>query len=694
MPRELQAKSKMKVTDVAQSIESGVKSARDRDQADQQNSGNANGRNSRNTRSSASANRGKREPTPDQVQLIGALREATNSPNGNGDDDESSQDQSTKTPSPPVPNNLWMFSSPAPAPVLPSNEPLYPSPLLHGAPPRQETPVASSPQQQDDYLENESIISWNVERDVHEDDLQRTRPARYRSEPQGKNITAPPRRISGFAFANQTIQEEDEPSSEVSVEKSPTPQPPPEPTTGRRAQPRPPSEPRYEPEPEPEPKPEPEPEHEPESGSESESEPVPVPVYEPEPEPSTAPTRTILTRSPIRGSTQESSYRDSTPALSEQSVRSAVKSRIQAIPKVSVSLRQSPAARIIAFITLAVLSVFTVYSFSGSLIEISEDLISHLPFRRSPYIPLNVTGMEAIDYLSRNVARIDRRVSVLSGDLDIVRSEVENIPPPTTVVESVPVRTATAMPKTNFLTTGLGMAVDHRRTSPTIGDPVNYMSRTLQRFTNLFHKPKEGDRMSQPPLAAVAPWEDVGDCWCSVPSDGMWQLSLEMGLPIVPEEVVVEHHPASINPSVAPKEMELWAQFVIVPENSAANTSQSSSSWIPFMSSKDTSKQPPESSVSSDDFSLTDHVMNTIRLANRDEPESAFSDDKLLGPSFYRISRWTYDIHSTDYVQDFSLDAIIDEPAIRVNHVVFRVKSTWGSEDANCLYRLKLHGHV
>lgn len=353
-------------------------------------------------------------------------------------------------------------------------------------------------------------------------------------------------------------------------------------------------------------------------------------------------------------------------------------------------------------VLVTLLSAFSIYSFSDHLLDVSDDITSYFPFRRPPYIPLNVTGMEAIEYLSRSVARIDRRVSVLSEDLNMVRSDVDNMPPPTTVIESAaPVRsTATPTPKTNFLSTGLGMGVDHRMTSPTVGEPATYLGRTWDRCKGLANRMRGQKRKSQPPLAALAPWENVGDCWCSVPHDGMWQLSLELGLPIVPEEVVVEHHPASINPSVAPREMELWAQFVVVPETNVNSSSKASSSWgFPFLS-RETSKTTEEETeqqarrVPVDGFSLSEHVMNTVRLANRGAPDSEFSDDKLLGPSFYRISRWTYDVHSSEYAQEFSLDAIIDEPAIRVNHVVFRVKSNWGSKDATCLYRVKLHGHV
>lgn len=85
--------------------------------------------------------------------------------------------------------------------------------------------------------------------------------------------------------------------------------------------------------------------------------------------------------------------------------------------------------------------------------------------------------------------------------------------------------------------------------------------------------------------------------------------------------------------------------------------------------------------------------MDTLRQAYPREPETAYSDDPLLGPSFYRVGRWQYDINGENHVQRFSLDAVIDIPALRVDKVVFRVKSNWGAENT-CLYRLRLYGHL
>lgn len=685
LPRQMQAQPEMRLAQMAESIETGVKGVRDRDQATQEDSGNANERGRRNSRSatqSASVNaspvrRGrKREPTPDEAQLHGALREATANAEEEDDDDDG---RSTATPTPPIPHALTTASSPVPPPPypnLPSHEPLYPSPFHRfGSPPRPGTPLGD---QESDRFENESLISWGVERDIHEDDLQRTRPARYREK--GKTITQPPRRFSGLAFANETIQEEDEPESVMSVEKSPTPQPAPAPTprNQRKNQPSPPSE------PQPQPRPQPQPQSQPEPKSEPEPEP------EPQREPSTAPTRTIIPR-PLR----EPSFHDPTPPLSE-SVGSRVKSGIQAIPKASFSFPQSQGSRIVSILLLAALSVFTAYSFSDTLAAIPREISSCFPLSRpSPYIPFNATGMEAINSLSKHVARIDTRVSSLSGELNLVRMEVENIPPPTTVIESAPARTAVPTPKVNFLTRGMGVVIDPHKTSPTVGSP-GFWKRLSERTIGII--PGFGPFQEQPPLMALERWEDVGDCWCSAPNSGVSQLSVKLGRSIVPEEVVVEHIPkgASIDSNAAPKEMELWAHFVAISEDSSADDS---SSWLSsFLSlSSSTKKQKPSSQqdslISGDKFSLHENVMSIIRSAYRDEPEPSFSGDKKIGPDFYRVGRWMYDIDGTNHVQEFTLDAIIDEPAIRVDHVVVRVKSNWGA-GSTCLYRVKLHGHT
>ncbi|KAJ6184703.1 hypothetical protein N7519_006004 [Penicillium mononematosum] len=137
------------------------------------------------------AHQPKREPTPDQTQLQQSLHNAAD-------------EHSDKTPSPPVPHSVSTDSSPDAQPPLQrhlSNSPLYPSPLQRMGSPRVHSPLGSSSPFRHSSVDNASVASWNLERDINEDDLQRTRPSKH-----GRNITAPPRRISGLA----NVLEEDE----------------------------------------------------------------------------------------------------------------------------------------------------------------------------------------------------------------------------------------------------------------------------------------------------------------------------------------------------------------------------------------------------------------------------------------------------------------------------------------------------
>ncbi|OQD86665.1 hypothetical protein PENANT_c007G07909 [Penicillium antarcticum] len=143
----------------------------------------------------------KRAPTPDQTQLQDALQHATMSPTG-----------SDKTPTPPVKRAVSSEPSPDVEPPMQrrlsqlSNpySPLYPSPMHRAGSPHIDDLTRSSLDRHSS-VDNASERSWNLERDINEDELQRTRPG-YR----GENITAPPRRPSGLYI----VPEEDEDLSE------------------------------------------------------------------------------------------------------------------------------------------------------------------------------------------------------------------------------------------------------------------------------------------------------------------------------------------------------------------------------------------------------------------------------------------------------------------------------------------------
>ncbi|EAL91301.1 hypothetical protein KXW98_006091 [Aspergillus fumigatus] len=681
LPRRLVAKD-IGLAEVAESIDQTIRDAEKRDRRNDPDEANDTDdrphMNTRSRRRPSAANaspvrrRTKREPTPDQVQLLDALREATVSPNQRNGENETQAERSTATPTPPIPHTLSTMSSPTsqilPDPKYPSLpiEQLYPSPLQRiGSPTRNDASLEMS--QNTGIDDNESVISWMVERDIHDDDLQRTRSARYRREPVGKNITAPPRRFSGLAFANETIVEEDEPDSRLSVSKTPQ-----ESTVESEAQ----------------------------SDHQTESD-QPLVSLEPQKEPppqveevSSAPARTIIPNF----FTKDQSFNNSTTQPSDQSFTDHARSTAadSFIPRISVSLPWTQILRLSGAILLTAISLLTIYSFSDSIANIPHDIASHFPFRNpAPSISLNISDIEALNSLNNQVMRLGAQVSSISKELSVVKSEVKNVGGPTTIIEPVKVPK-----KPNFLSIGTGVLIDPRMTSPTYGEKKSRLPKWLRDRASVWGeapRPKPN-----PPLTALVPWDSVGDCWCSAPRNGVSQLALHLSRPIVPEEVVVEHIPkhATLNPGAAPKDMELWVQYTINKSTSGElPTDAGSAGWyksylnwlLSFESGVlETEYQSP---MLSERFSLHDYIMSYLRPAYHNEPESAYWNATTLGPTFYRVGKWKYDIHGQHHVQEFSLDAIIDQPDIRVDRVAFRVNSNWGA-NFTCFYRLKLYGHL
>lgn len=643
LPRELSEKREMDLAEMAKNIDMGIEAAEIREResssdAEEEEEEEQNNRprvatRSRKIRSiSATQNRFLRDPTPDQAQLLDSLRESSPVRSNHYQ-----RGRSSPTPQPPVPRTLSPISSsavqspPTAQRLIPESQ-IYPTPLArsgYGQP--DQSPLGSSPRANS--VDNQSIISWNLERDVHNDHLQRTQ--RHRKNAHGKNITAPPRRPSGLAFPQENIEEEESIAGSVpQVEQRPR--------------------------------------------SQDQSEPQPELQPEPQParEPASALTRTIIPN------TLSSRF------LSRRSPSISTKPESHPIPEAYSTFRKLPVLRFLIVIFLMALSVFVVYFSGRAFSNISEKMTSHFPHGgEHSYTPLNASGMDAINALNSQMKRLTAQVTSLSKDMKFIKTEVDNVAAQKVDLKPVPV--ARTKPQINFLTVGAGAIIDPWRTSPASGKRLSFAQRNIYRMAGWFGLLKSQRRDPQPAMAALSPWEDIGDCWCSVPRDGaMSQLSVSLGRDIVPEEVVVEHIPegAALNSGVAPREMEMWAKYKVV----GLDGPEQKSSWF-------TSSEPRKDLADTITFggqrTLSETIMDTLSLAYPNEPESNYADDRFLGPGFYRIGKWTYDRHGPDNIQSFPLDAIIDSPSIRVDHVIFRVKSNWGA-DNTCLYRLKLHGHV
>jgi hypothetical protein len=631
---------------IAERIEAGIEVAQRRDSPSKQR------------KNPERRTRRKREPTPDQTQLQQDL-DGIASP----------------TPSPPVRNTVSTDSSSDEEPPrqrrlsVMSTEPLYPSPLQRAGDRLNGASVRSSPDRESS-VDNASEVSWDLERDIHGDDLQRTRPSKYRGERHGNNITKPPRRPSGLGLAmtQETIEEEDEPTSEEGEGEE-------------------------------------EEKLEDIEGVEIEEEAEAEPVSDSW----TAPVRTIIPSIFRRSQSAEAMSEIKLPNSPHPPKESLFRQWFPSTrPTSPDDLPPTPRPKPnrtnwIRAGLIVLLSVALAFALQGGLwAALPNDMLSKIrwsmPFGQPQInLPPNITEAEIFNGFTDQVSKMNSQMSSMSRELSSVRSEHANAPRPTDV--QVPVVVSPYYPpRINFLSPAMGAIVDPFNTAPTASkDHPFYFLRVVRRMFRIGANFGKGPL---PPVAALSPWEETGDCWCSTPREGVSQLAVLLGRDIVPEEVIIEHVPASttLHPDSAPKEVEMWARFRVVHLGEESNAKRSWSSWS---SKKNTRPDDPPSAREEGlggyhipgEKSLHDVLMSSLRVSNALEPESSYSDDPVLGANFYRVGKMEYDIHKENNIQRFALNAIIDIPTVRVDKVVFRIKSNWGS-DITCLYRIRLHGHL
>lgn len=325
-------------------------------------------------------------------------------------------------------------------------------------------------------------------------------------------------------------------------------------------------------------------------------------------------------------------------------------------------------------ILIAMLATFGTYTFSDKLMQIPEALRSSPIFSginqsRAGYNVSDFSGhAAAINHLSSQFDKLGERFRDMSRDINDLKddwnkklpliNEVISRAPPSSPPQAP--RNPLIPPRVNFCSVGLGAVIDPYLTTPSKTREHSLIQR--------IHLYAAGIRQGPAPASALQPWDGAGDCWCSSSRTKVTQLAVLLGRNIVPEEVVIEHIPkgATLDPGAAPRDMELWAEF---------------------------KSDPKTDETSKPTHSLHRTIMDTLREAFPDEPESAYSDDMILGSNFYRVGKWEYDIDADNHIQAFELNAVIDTPNSRVEKVVFRANTNWGG-DHTCFYRVRLHGYL
>ena len=217
----------------------------------------------------------------------------------------------------------------------------------------------------------------------------------------------------------------------------------------------------------------------------------------------------------------------------------------------------------------------------------------------------------------------------------------------------------------NYFSTGLGAVVNPYLTSPT-KQVVNSLSWKTWFIYNAFRLKLP---VAPPPIEALGPWDDIGDCWCAPRNGdiigGKAQLAVLLPRTIVPTDLVVEHIPrdGTLDAGATPKTLELWAQI----DDPMAREAVTNALFTVF---PDEETQPS--------------VLE--RDAERYEARRPLDD------SWVRVGNWKYDLYDRRHIQKFSIPVELEHFGVRTNQVVVRVTSNWGDNDYVCLYRLKLHG--
>jgi SUN domain-containing protein 1/2 len=191
--------------------------------------------------------------------------------------------------------------------------------------------------------------------------------------------------------------------------------------------------------------------------------------------------------------------------------------------------------------------------------------------------------------------------------------------------------------KPNYFSTGIGAFIEPGYTSSTFDNTSNPLARMVRpRVTT-----------PNPPKAALTKWEEFGDCWCAAPNPMKGYARLGVSIPrrMSPKQVTVEHAPMSMSPTGninnAPRNIELWAE----------------------------TDQP-------------------IKQIYKQSHNKCLDPADLRGRGYVCLGTFKYNIHASNHVQTFDLDAELSAPT---NRVVVQVTSNWGAPNT-CIYRVRLHG--
>ncbi|KAI0379229.1 hypothetical protein F5Y04DRAFT_131077 [Hypomontagnella monticulosa] len=210
----------------------------------------------------------------------------------------------------------------------------------------------------------------------------------------------------------------------------------------------------------------------------------------------------------------------------------------------------------------------------------------------------------------------------------------------------------------NFFGVGSGVVVDPKYQSTAWQPPKDYYKFRSKRWYQ-----RDGYQI-QPPLAAVSPWTEEGECFCAGQvhrgqTDSVNSMHLLLSREIIPQHLVAEHilPGSTLDPEAMPREIEMWAYIEEVNLREELRA---------FSSMHFTGAQAP------------------AELPNR----------RPLDEGFVKIGHFTYENRTEgDGIQIFKIDDQLIQMGAVTEQVVVRAISNYGS-DHTCFYRLRLYGDI
>ncbi|KAL7961318.1 hypothetical protein V8C34DRAFT_274384 [Trichoderma compactum] len=205
----------------------------------------------------------------------------------------------------------------------------------------------------------------------------------------------------------------------------------------------------------------------------------------------------------------------------------------------------------------------------------------------------------------------------------------------------------------NYFGVGAGAIVDPKQSSGTYQPDAKYLN----------DKGLNGAQ-PYPPIEALLPWHDDGDCWCAAREVNKRgnphgaKLSVIMGHSIIPQHIVIEHilPGATSNPGARPRHIEVYIKI----EDSATRERLL-------------------------DFSAA-HFPDDLSDWNYAPAD--------LPPQFVKVTQFVYEgaeLHDGVHVHRLSSELMALNA--ETDQVIVRAVSNYGAPNHTCFYRIRLFGH-